>query len=230
MSANATSLSLSSATSTRVSASTPALSPGTNWGHFALVGLGTIIAAVLANTLFYYVGGALVAYDPEFVILATPGGTVFMTFVPAVVAVLLYAALLRFTRRATRVFSIVAAVVLVAGFAIIMESAKSNASADREIIWPLRLYPVNTMSQTETQRLVASSQSADYKGVDSYLLIVRRREQSMGMTKAPALLEFRSGRPTIEIPAIWGTASDTRGMTAHPKGLPNEDTPTKTQQ
>jgi apolipoprotein N-acyltransferase len=81
-----------------------------------LVGLGTIVASVLANTLFYYVAGQVVAYDPEFIILANPGGTMVMTFAPAVVAVLLYAALLRFTRHAARVFSIVSALVLVASF------------------------------------------------------------------------------------------------------------------
>jgi apolipoprotein N-acyltransferase len=116
MSANATSLSLSSATSTGRSAVTAARARGTSWGRFALVGIATIVAAVLANTLFYYVGGALVAYDPDFIILATPGGTIFMTFVPAVVAVLLYAALLRFTSHAARIFSIVAAIALVASF------------------------------------------------------------------------------------------------------------------
>jgi len=34
---------------------------GFSWGRYALRGLGTVVAAVLANTLFYYLGGALLA-------------------------------------------------------------------------------------------------------------------------------------------------------------------------
>jgi hypothetical protein len=109
MSANATSLSLFTVRSER--------SRAFSWGRFALLGLGTVLAAVLANTLFYYVGSALVAYDPDFIMLATPGGTIVMTVAPAIVAVLLYAGLLRFTgRHAARVFSVVSAIVLVLSF------------------------------------------------------------------------------------------------------------------
>ena len=68
-----------------------------DWGRFALVGLGTIAAAVLANVLVFYVGGAVI-----------------FTVVPAIGAVLLYAALLRFARRPTFIFAIVAAVTFVA--------------------------------------------------------------------------------------------------------------------
>ena len=57
-----------------------------------------MIAAVLANTLFYCLGGALVAYDPDFVILSNPSGAAIFSVVPAIVAVLLYASLVRFTR------------------------------------------------------------------------------------------------------------------------------------
>ena len=85
----------------------------TNWGRYALVGLGTVIAAVLANLIVYYIGDAIVGYNPEFVVLATNGGTIFFTVIPAIVAVLLYAALLRFTRRPERIFSVIAAVVFV---------------------------------------------------------------------------------------------------------------------
>src|SRR6266536_917669 len=116
MSANATSLTVSRSVSTYRAASTPAESARTSWGRFALRGLATIVAAVLANTLVYYVGGQLVAYDPDFIMLATPGGTIVMTVFPAMVAVLLYAALVRFTRHAARIFSIVAALVLVVSF------------------------------------------------------------------------------------------------------------------
>jgi len=116
MSANATSLSVSSLLSTRRTSASEAAAPRTSWGRFALRGLATIVAAVLANTLFYYLGGQLVAYVPDFIILATPGGTIVMTLAPAVVAVLLYAVLVRFTRHAARIFSIVAALVLVVSF------------------------------------------------------------------------------------------------------------------
>jgi hypothetical protein len=83
------------------------------WGRVALVGLGTVIAAVLANLVVYYIGAAIVGYNPDFVVLATNGGTIFFTVIPAIVAVLLYAILLRFTRRPARIFSIIAAVVFV---------------------------------------------------------------------------------------------------------------------
>jgi hypothetical protein len=83
-----------------------------DWGRFALVGLGTVVAAVAANVLVYLIGGALVGYDPGFVVLATVWGTVLFTAVPAIVAVLLYAILLRFSSDPARVFTIIAAVVL----------------------------------------------------------------------------------------------------------------------
>jgi len=80
---------------------------GFSWGRFALRGLGTVVAAVLANTLFYFVGGALVAYDPDFLILSNPSGAMIFTVVPAIVAVLLYAGLVRFTRRPAAIFTVI---------------------------------------------------------------------------------------------------------------------------
>ena len=82
-------------------------------GRFALVGLGTVAAAVLANVLVYAVGSAVVGYDPRFLPLANVSGAIIFTIVPAIVAVLLYAILLRFARRPARVFAIIAAVVFV---------------------------------------------------------------------------------------------------------------------
>ena len=38
--------------------------------RFSLRGLGTVVAAVAANALFYVIGSAVVAYDPEFLPLA----------------------------------------------------------------------------------------------------------------------------------------------------------------
>jgi hypothetical protein len=84
-----------------------------SWGRFALVGLATVIAAVIANVLVYYIGSAVVAYDPGFVVLANPSGAIIFTVVPAIVAVLLYGALLRFTRNPARIFMIISAVVFV---------------------------------------------------------------------------------------------------------------------
>lgn len=84
-----------------------------NWGRYALVGLATIVAAVLANLVVYYIGSAIVGYDPNFVVLSTNGGTIIFTLVPAIVAVLLYAILLRFTRQPERIFVIISVIVFI---------------------------------------------------------------------------------------------------------------------
>jgi len=86
---------------------------GFTWRGFSLRGLATVVGAVLANTVFYYLGSAVVAYDPEFLILSNPSGAMVFTVVPAVVAVLLYAGLVRFTSRPGLIFSIISAVVFV---------------------------------------------------------------------------------------------------------------------
>jgi hypothetical protein len=93
--------------------SPPAEPQGINWGRYAFVALGTIGAALLANILVYFVAGLFVAYNPQFLPLATVGGTIVFTIVPAVVAVVIYALLLRFTRDPERIFTSLAAVVLV---------------------------------------------------------------------------------------------------------------------
>src|SRR4030081_2235486 len=113
MSATASSLSIRSAQSlsTRTARSVPAQAHGVNWGRYALRGLGTVVAAVLANTLFYYLGGALVAYDPDFIILSNPSGAGIFPVVPAIVAVLLYAGLVRFTRHPAAIFTVISAIV-----------------------------------------------------------------------------------------------------------------------
>lgn len=98
---------LATATSSRNTAHT------VNWGRYALVGLGTIVAAVLANVLVYYLGGALAAYDPRFPPLSAVSGAVIFTVVPAIAAAILYAILLRFARRPARIFAIIAAVAFV---------------------------------------------------------------------------------------------------------------------
>jgi Family of unknown function (DUF6069) len=97
-----------------LSPSAPAASRSAGRGRFARVGLATVAAAVLANLLVYAAGSMVVGYDPGFVVLATAGGTILFTVVPATGAVLLYAALRRFTGTPARIFTIIAAVVLVA--------------------------------------------------------------------------------------------------------------------
>lgn len=84
-----------------------------DWGRFALVGIATVVAAVAANLVVYFIGSLVVDYDPEFVVLSTPGGTIIFTAIPAIVAVLVYAILLRTVSDPARTFTIIAAVVLV---------------------------------------------------------------------------------------------------------------------
>ena len=95
------------------SSSTPVASPAVSRGRFALVGLGTVAAAMIANLLVYALGSVLVGYDPEFIVLANPSGTILFTVVPAIVAVLLYAVLMRFTNNPARIFTNIAIVVLI---------------------------------------------------------------------------------------------------------------------
>jgi len=80
---------------------------------FALVGVATVVAAVLANTIFYFAGSLFVSYDAQFKPLANVSGAIIFTIVPAFVAVLLFAVLRRFARNPVRVFTIISAVVLV---------------------------------------------------------------------------------------------------------------------
>ena len=105
------SIALSSSSS--ASAPEPGAPRAFSWGRFALVGLGTVLAAVLANLLVYLIGSVIVGYDPQFVVLANASGTILFTVVPAVVAVLLYAALIRFTSNPARIFPYIAVVVLI---------------------------------------------------------------------------------------------------------------------
>ena len=101
------------ALSSSSSSPTPVAPRAVSWGRFALVGLGTLIAAVLANLLVYLIGSVVVGYDPQFVVLANASGTILFTVVPAIVAVLLYAALIRFTSNPARIFTNIAIVVLI---------------------------------------------------------------------------------------------------------------------
>jgi hypothetical protein len=88
-------------------------SPAVGRGRFALIGLATVVAAIIANLLVYALGSVVVGYDPRFVVLANASGTILFTVVPAIVAVLLYAALMRFTSNPARIFTNIAVVVLI---------------------------------------------------------------------------------------------------------------------
>ena len=83
-----------------------------DWSRYAVRGLLTVLAAVAANVVVYFIGAALIGYDPEFIVLSNVSGPTIFTVVPAIIAVLLYAVLLRFTRNPARIFTIVAAIVL----------------------------------------------------------------------------------------------------------------------
>jgi hypothetical protein len=83
------------------------------WGHVARIGIATVVAAVAANVLVYFAGGALVAYDPQFLPLANVSGAIVFTLPAAIVAALIYAALLRFARRPARTFTIISVIVFV---------------------------------------------------------------------------------------------------------------------
>lgn len=96
-----------------LSSSEPEASRSLSWGRFALIGLATVVAAVLANVLVYFIGSAVVGYDPQFIVLANVSATILFTVVPAIVAVLLYAILLRFSSNPERIFTILAVVVLI---------------------------------------------------------------------------------------------------------------------
>jgi hypothetical protein len=95
------------------SSSAPVASRSVSRGWFALVGLATVAAAVIANLLVYALGSVIVDYDPQFIILANASGTILFTVVPAIVAVLVYAVLTRFSGNPARIFTNIAVVVLI---------------------------------------------------------------------------------------------------------------------
>jgi hypothetical protein len=99
--------------STAMSLSIQAESRTVNSVSFPLRALGTVAAAVAANALFYFLGGALVTYDPEFVVLANVSGAIIFTLAAAVVAVLVYAALRQWTQHAAGIFKGISAVVFI---------------------------------------------------------------------------------------------------------------------
>jgi Family of unknown function (DUF6069) len=82
-------------------------------GRVARLGLVTVVAATVANSLVYFIGNVFIPYDPRFLPLANVSGAISFTLPAAIVAVLLYAALLRCARRPARTFTLIAAVVFV---------------------------------------------------------------------------------------------------------------------
>ena len=96
-----------------IDTSPQSLNSNVDWRRYALVGLATTVAAVVANIVTYFIGGALVSYDPQFVVLSNVSPTIIFTVVPAIVAVILYAILLRFTANPERTFTIIAVIVLI---------------------------------------------------------------------------------------------------------------------
>jgi hypothetical protein len=119
--------------------SAPSVSRSTSRGQFALIGLATVVAAVLANVLFYYIGNVFVTYKPDFVILANLGGTITMTAAAGIIAVLVYAALLRFSKNPVRVYAIVSAVVLVVSIIpdFTMIPSEAGASTGQAVVLAL---------------------------------------------------------------------------------------------
>lgn len=84
-----------------------------NWGRVALVGLATVLVAVLINVAIYFIAGAFVQYRPEFEPLANVGAAIFVSVVFTAAAVAVYALVLRFSRNPVRTYVIIALVALV---------------------------------------------------------------------------------------------------------------------
>jgi Family of unknown function (DUF6069) len=80
--------------------------------YFALIGLAAVVAAGLANIIVFYLGDAVIGYDPEFVELGSAIGDGIFTMVLAIPAVLVYAVLLRRSSNPVRHFTIISAVAL----------------------------------------------------------------------------------------------------------------------
>ena len=80
---------------------------------FARIGALTVLAAVLANVLVYFLGDLVVRYDSDFLVLNNPSGVALFTFVASVGAVLVYGGLLRYAANPVRAFYAISAVVFV---------------------------------------------------------------------------------------------------------------------
>lgn len=82
-------------------------------GRYARIALATTLVATLANAVVYFLADLFVSYHPDFVILQDVSATVISTAIPALVASLLYAGLLRYTANPVRNFSVISAIVFV---------------------------------------------------------------------------------------------------------------------
>lgn len=95
------------------SLSAPRATSAIRWGRVSLVGLATVLAANIATVIVFFIGDAIVGYDPEFLVLDGPGPTITFTVFFSILAVLVYALVLRFSRNPVRHYTIIAAVALV---------------------------------------------------------------------------------------------------------------------
>ena len=82
------------------------------WGY-AKIAVATVVAAVLANVVVYFLGDAVVGYNPDFLVLSNVSGAAIFTFAAAVGAVIVYGALLRWTANPVRNFNVISAIVFV---------------------------------------------------------------------------------------------------------------------
>jgi len=106
-----------SATAASLSASlrpTDTTTSAFSWGRYTRTGLLTIGAAVLANSVFFYLAQLAVPYDPAFLPLGNVSAPTIFTVFAAVVAAVLYAGLLQIVRKqAAIVFTIISAITFV---------------------------------------------------------------------------------------------------------------------
>jgi len=95
-----------------MSSSAPGNSRSVDWRRFAPVGLGAVVAAGTANGLVSVIGSSLVADDQRVADMATIGRSIVISLIPATVAVLLYAILLRVSDNPAHVFTTIAGVIV----------------------------------------------------------------------------------------------------------------------
>jgi len=84
-----------------------------NWLRFSKVGATAIAAAALANMLVYFVGDAIIGYNPDFLELGSALGIGIFTAFLALIAVLVYAPIIRYTENSVRNYTVVSVVALI---------------------------------------------------------------------------------------------------------------------
>lgn len=96
-----------------VAPTAPRVTRSVNWGAYVRTAAASVIVAALSNVVVYFFGDAIIGYNPDFVELGSALGIAFSTAVPALVAALLYAGLLRTVGNPARVFTVISAIVFV---------------------------------------------------------------------------------------------------------------------